>query len=56
MEEPGEQSTVVFASIVPEPASERGIYTDKKENQIFLIDSEGAVAKSYTIDGLLIYG
>jgi hypothetical protein len=34
-------------------------YTDKKENQIFLIYKEiqiGAVAKSYTTNGLLIYG
>jgi hypothetical protein len=34
-------------------------YTDKKENQIFLIYKEiqnGAVEKSYMITGLLIYG
>jgi hypothetical protein len=34
-------------------------YTDKKENQIFLIYREiqsGAVAKSYMTNGLLIYG
>jgi hypothetical protein len=34
------------------------MYTDKKENQIFLIHKEiqsGAVAKSYTTNGLLIY-
>ena len=34
-------------------------YTDKKENKIFLIYKEiqnGAVAKSYVINGLLIYG
>jgi hypothetical protein len=34
-------------------------YTDKKENQIFLIYKEvqgGAVAKSYKTNGLLIYG
>jgi hypothetical protein len=34
-------------------------YTDKKESQIFLIYKEiqnGAVAKSYIINGLLIYG
>ncbi len=34
-------------------------YTDKKENQIFLIYKEiqnGAVAKSYMSNGLLIYG
>jgi hypothetical protein len=34
------------------------IYTDKKENKIFLIDKEiqkGAVAKSYMTNGLLIY-
>jgi hypothetical protein len=33
--------------------------TDKKENQIFLIYKEiqnGAVAKSYITNGLLIYG
>jgi hypothetical protein len=33
--------------------------TDKKENQIFLIYKEilnGAVAKSYMTNGLLIYG
>jgi hypothetical protein len=35
------------------------IYTDKKENQTFLIYKEiqnGAVAKSYMTNGLLIYG
>jgi hypothetical protein len=34
-------------------------YTDKKENQIFLICKEienGAIAKSYNTNGLLIYG
>jgi hypothetical protein len=34
-------------------------YTDKKENQIFLIYRDihsGAVAKSYMTNGLLIYG
>jgi hypothetical protein len=34
-------------------------YTDKKENQIFLIYKEiqsGGVAKSYMTNGLLIYG
>ncbi len=34
-------------------------HTDKKENQIFLIYKEiqnGAVAKSYMTNGLLIYG
>jgi hypothetical protein len=34
-------------------------YTDKKENQIFLIYKEiqsGAVAKSYMTNGFLIYG
>jgi hypothetical protein len=34
-------------------------YTDKKENKIFLIYKEihnGAVAKSYLTNGLLIYG
>jgi hypothetical protein len=34
-------------------------YTDKKENQIFLIYKgilNGAVAKSYMTNGLLIYG
>jgi hypothetical protein len=33
--------------------------TDKKENQIFLIQKKiqsGAVAKSFMINGLLIYG
>jgi hypothetical protein len=33
--------------------------TDKKENQIFLVNKEirsGAVAKSYMTNGLLIYG
>ncbi len=33
--------------------------TDKKENQMFLINKEiqnGAVAKSYMTNGLLIYG
>jgi hypothetical protein len=36
-----------------------GKYTDKKEYQIFLIYEEiqnGAVAKSYMTNGLLIYG
>jgi hypothetical protein len=35
------------------------VYTDKKENKIFLIYKEiqsGAVAKSYMTNGLLIYG
>jgi hypothetical protein len=35
------------------------LHTDKKENQTFLIYREiqnGAVAKSYMTDGLLIYG
>ncbi len=35
-----------------------GSYTDKKENQIFLIDKEiqsGGVAKSYMRKGFLIY-
>jgi hypothetical protein len=34
-------------------------YTDKKENQIFLLYEEiqnGAVAKSYMTNGLLLYG
>jgi hypothetical protein len=34
-------------------------YTDKKENQIFLMYKKiqkGAVAKSYITNGLLIYG
>ncbi len=37
---------------------EYGFCTDKKENQIFLIYKEiqnGAVAKSYMTNGLLIY-
>jgi hypothetical protein len=37
----------------------RPLYTDKKENQIFLINKEiqnGAVAKSYMTNDLLIYG
>jgi hypothetical protein len=36
-----------------------GFYTDKKENQIFLIYEEiqnGAVAMSYMTNDLLIYG
>jgi hypothetical protein len=36
-----------------------GFYTDKKENQIFLIHEEiqnGAVAMSYLTNDLLIYG
>ena len=36
-----------------------GFFTDKKDNQIFLIYKEiqnGAVAKSYMTNGLLIYG
>jgi hypothetical protein len=35
------------------------LYTDKKENKTFLIFKEvqnGAVAKSYMTNGLLIYG
>jgi hypothetical protein len=35
------------------------VYTDKEENKIFLIYKEiqnGAVAKSYRTNGLLIYG
>jgi hypothetical protein len=35
-----------------------GLFTDKKENKIFLIYEEiqnGAVAKSYMTNGLLIY-
>jgi hypothetical protein len=35
------------------------LYTDKKENQIFLIYKEiqdGAFTKSYLTNGLLIYG
>jgi hypothetical protein len=43
----------------PTPVSSPGQYTDKKENQIFLICREiqsGAVAKSYMTNGLLIYG
>jgi hypothetical protein len=38
--------------------AKKGLYTDKKENQIFLIYKEiqsGAVAKSYMTNGLLIY-
>jgi hypothetical protein len=34
------------------------IYTDKKENKIFLIFKEiqkGAIAKSYMTNGLLVY-
>jgi hypothetical protein len=37
----------------------RYLYTDKKENKIFLIYKEiqnGAVPKSYMTNGLLIYG
>jgi hypothetical protein len=39
-------------------SAEKGNYTDKKENQIFLIYKEipsGAVAKSYMRKGYLIY-
>jgi hypothetical protein len=35
------------------------LFTDKKENQIFLINKEiqsGAFAKPYMTNGLLIYG
>jgi hypothetical protein len=35
------------------------MYTDKEENQIFLIYKEiqnGAVAKSYVTNGLIMYG
>jgi hypothetical protein len=42
-----------------EYCSNHPLYTDKKENQIFLIYKEihnGAVAKSYVTNGLLIYG
>jgi hypothetical protein len=41
------------------PSLQNILYTDKKENQIFLIDKEiqnGAVAKSNMTNGLLIYG
>ncbi len=37
----------------------QNVYTDKKENQIFLIYKEiqnGALAKSYMTNGLHIYG
>ncbi len=37
----------------------RGVHTDKKESKLFLIDKEiqnGAVAKSYMINGLIMYG
>jgi hypothetical protein len=40
-------------------ANRLAVYTNKKENQIFLIYKEiqnGAVAKSYMTNGLLIYG
>ncbi len=39
--------------------NEEQVYTDKNENQIFLIFKEiqkGAGAKSYVTNGLLIYG
>jgi hypothetical protein len=42
-----------------QPNSELFEYTDKKENQIFLISREiqsGAAAKSYMTNVLLIYG
>ncbi len=42
-----------------EDRNETNQFTDKKENQIFLIYKEiqrGAVAKSYMTNGLLIYG
>jgi hypothetical protein len=59
-----------YAYLVPSPHngtkvtdtdyySLQNVYTDKKENQIFLIYKEiqnGAVAKSYMTNGLLIYG
>ncbi len=41
------------------PGNQEVLYTDKKENQIFLIYKEiqsGAVAKSYMTNGLLMYG
>jgi hypothetical protein len=40
------------------PSAFTRIYTDKKENKIFLIYKEiqsGAVAKSYMTNGLLMY-
>ncbi len=45
---------MVFSNLV-----EMFSYSDKKENRIFLIYKEiqnGAVAKSYMTNGLLIYG
>jgi hypothetical protein len=47
------QCFFVFCRLYPSP------HTDKKENQIFLIYKEiqnGAVAKSYMTNGLLIFG
>jgi hypothetical protein len=40
------------------PVHKRDDYTDKKDNKVFLIYKEiqnGAVAKSYMTNGLLIY-
>jgi hypothetical protein len=45
--------------LLQENDSGPSFYTDKKENTIFLIYKEiqnGAVAKSYMTNGLLIYG
>jgi hypothetical protein len=58
---PSLEYIVLFQSIQAVLWSPRTVsaYTDKKENQIFLIYKEirnGAVAKSYMTNGLLIHG
>jgi hypothetical protein len=50
---------VVLKRIVYNLNYSRKLYTDKKENKIFLIYKailNGAVAKSHMTNGLLIYG
>jgi hypothetical protein len=49
----------IYRSCSGKYLKKRTIYTDKKENQIFLIYKKiqgGAVVKSYMTNGLLIYG
>jgi hypothetical protein len=49
---------MLLSKHIPTDGWAYGVHTDKKENQIFLIYKEiqnGAVAKSYMTNGLLIY-
>ncbi len=49
----------ILRSLCVNEPEKTSVYTDKKENQIFLTYKEiqnGAVAKSYMTNGLLIYG